>query len=136
MASDHRLTILLTEAQYVELQGRAGLVPLGTWIKSELFGERVKVVVGSVETRKDETGDHQDGSGVSDVPMDSRRAPASRGFTRTSAPKVDAEASPSTVALDRRASQNRSLLAAKNNKGKRPKLCQHNFYEGTCPKGC
>jgi len=92
MASDHRLTILLTEAQYVELQGRAGLVPLGTWIKSELFGERAKVVTGSVETRKDETSDHQDGPGVSDVPVDRGRAPASRGFTRTSAPKVDAEA--------------------------------------------
>ena len=90
----------------------------------------------SVRSESDETGDHQDASRISVVPVDSRSAPTSRGFTRTSAPKVEeVSTSPYTEALNRRAERTQKMLTGKNKKGK-PKLCQHNFYEGCCPRGC
>jgi len=51
MGADRRLTILLTPAEYGELQRRAGLVPLSTWIRHQVLGAR------TVEAKTDEVGD-------------------------------------------------------------------------------
>ena len=58
-----RFTLLLSEEQHAELLRRAGLVSLGTYIKSELFKDRSvlehgKVTEAAVPTEKVKTCPH------------------------------------------------------------------------------
>ena len=87
MPATKRLTILLTDAEYTDLQARAGLVPLSTWIRSEVLGAR-------------ETGGHEESKDQSlrrdeNVPLGKRRtataAPRGQDSTEKQPSEIDLE---------------------------------------------